>query len=54
LTGDGRSSTIASSSRFVARLRVATPHVTGKMSPWFVPSFRAVTISSWEIGSPSR
>ena len=54
LTGDGRSSTIASSSRLVARLRVATPQVTGNSAPWLVPSLSVVTISSWEISSPSR
>ena len=37
LTGEGRSSTIASSRRLVPRLRVATPQTTGKMSPWLVP-----------------
>ena len=49
MTGEGRSSTIASSSRLVPRLRVATPQTTGKIPPWFVPSLSAVTISSWEI-----
>ena len=53
-TGLGRSSTIASSSRLVPRFLVATPHTTGKIPPWLVPSFSAVTISSWEISSPSR
>ena len=45
---------MASSSRLVPRLRVATPQTTGNRPPWFVPSFSAVTTSSWEISSPSR
>ena len=40
--------------REVPRLLVATPQTTGKILPWFVPSFSASTISSWEISPPSR
>ena len=37
IAGEGRSSTSASSSRPVPRLRVATPQVTGKIRPAVTP-----------------
>ncbi len=52
--GEGRSSTSASSSRLVPRLRVAAPQVTGKIVPAVTPALSAPTVSSWEISSPSR
>ena len=54
IAGDGRSSTSASSRRLVPRLRVATPQVTGNRWPSVTPFLSAVTISAWEISSPSR
>jgi hypothetical protein len=54
IAGEGRSSTKASSSRLVARFFVATPQVIGNRFPSFTPFFSAVTISSWEMSTPSR
>ena len=52
--GEGRSSTNASSSRLMPRLRVAAPQVTGNSLPSVTPVLSAETVSSCEISSPSR